>query len=97
MSPCPGGHHSRLGSAGQLTGVRFYKASTNIGVHTGSLWSSTGTRRPTGMGELPVFMLAAVTSGRLTREEREQQAQRSATQALSWTLRVSAAAGSSSS
>ena len=22
MSPCPGGHHSRLGSAGQLTGVR---------------------------------------------------------------------------
>jgi hypothetical protein len=29
---------------GSITGVRFYKASTNIGVHTGSLWSSTGTR-----------------------------------------------------
>jgi hypothetical protein len=29
---------------GTITGVRFYKASTNIGVHTGSVWSSTGTR-----------------------------------------------------
>ena len=29
---------------GSITGVRFYKASTNIGVHIGSLWSSTGTR-----------------------------------------------------
>ena len=29
---------------GTITGIRFYKASTNIGVHTGSLWSSTGTR-----------------------------------------------------
>ena len=29
---------------GSITGIRFYKASTNIGVHTGSLWTSTGTR-----------------------------------------------------
>ena len=30
-------------SAGQVTGVRFYKTSENRGTHTGSLWSSTGT------------------------------------------------------
>jgi hypothetical protein len=29
---------------GSVTGVRFYKASTNIGVHTGSLWTLSGTR-----------------------------------------------------
>ncbi len=29
--------------AGHVTGVRFYKASTNTGTHVGSLWSSTGT------------------------------------------------------
>ena len=29
--------------AGTVTGVRFYKAASNTGVHTGSLWSSTGT------------------------------------------------------
>ena len=29
---------------GSITGVRFYKASTNIGTHIGSLWSSSGTR-----------------------------------------------------
>jgi hypothetical protein len=29
--------------AGAITGVRYYKASTNTGTHTGSLWSSTGT------------------------------------------------------
>ncbi len=29
---------------GTITGIRFYKASTNIGTHIGSLWSSTGTR-----------------------------------------------------
>ncbi len=27
----------------QVTGLRFYKASTNTGTHIGSLWSSTGT------------------------------------------------------
>jgi len=29
--------------AGYITGIRFYKSSTNTGTHTGSLWSSTGT------------------------------------------------------
>ena len=28
---------------GTLTGIRFYKASTNTGTHIGNLWSSTGT------------------------------------------------------
>jgi hypothetical protein len=28
--------------AGLITGVRFYKAATNIGTHVGHLWSSTG-------------------------------------------------------
>jgi hypothetical protein len=26
-----------------ITGIRFYKASTNTGTHVGNLWSSTGT------------------------------------------------------
>ena len=30
-------------SAGQATGVRFYKTPENRGTHTGSLWTSTGT------------------------------------------------------
>jgi hypothetical protein len=30
--------------SGSVTGIRFYKASTNTGAHIGSLWSSTGTR-----------------------------------------------------
>jgi hypothetical protein len=29
---------------GSVTGVRFYKATTNIGTHVASLWSSTGTQ-----------------------------------------------------
>ncbi len=28
---------------GTITGVRFYKATTNTGTHVGNLWSSTGT------------------------------------------------------
>src|SRR5208282_3128543 len=28
---------------GTITGIRFYKASTNTGTHVGNLWSSTGT------------------------------------------------------
>ncbi|HUH80896.1 MAG TPA: DUF4082 domain-containing protein [Solirubrobacteraceae bacterium] len=28
---------------GTVTGIRFYKASTNTGTHVGSLWSSSGT------------------------------------------------------
>ncbi len=30
-------------SAGYISGVRFYKASANTGIHIGSLWSATGT------------------------------------------------------
>src|SRR4051812_34250176 len=37
----------RADQAGYITGVRFYKSSTNTGTHTGSLWSSTGTRLAT--------------------------------------------------
>jgi hypothetical protein len=29
--------------SGTITGIRFYKASTNTGSHVGSLWSSSGT------------------------------------------------------
>ncbi|HWB96798.1 MAG TPA: DUF4082 domain-containing protein [Bryobacteraceae bacterium] len=29
--------------AGVITGVRFYKAATNTGTHTGNLWTNTGT------------------------------------------------------
>jgi len=29
---------------GSITGIRFYKAPLNVGPHTGSLWSSAGTR-----------------------------------------------------
>jgi Domain of unknown function (DUF4082)/Bacterial Ig domain/Fibronectin type III domain/Lysyl oxidase len=29
--------------AGNVTGIRFYKATTNTGTHIGSLWSSNGT------------------------------------------------------
>ncbi len=30
--------------AGSITGVRFYKAATNTGTHTASLWNASGTR-----------------------------------------------------
>jgi hypothetical protein len=33
----------RADAAGSITGIRFYKATTNTGTHTGHLWSSTGT------------------------------------------------------
>ncbi|GAB4101101.1 hypothetical protein GCM10028790_01190 [Micromonospora taraxaci] len=33
---------------GYVTGVRFYKGAANTGTHTGSLWTSTGTRLATG-------------------------------------------------
>ena len=33
----------KVDRGGYVTGVRFYKGSTNTGVHVGSLWSSTGT------------------------------------------------------
>ncbi len=34
--------------AGTVTGIRFYKAATNVGTHVGSLWSSTGTLLTSG-------------------------------------------------
>jgi hypothetical protein len=30
--------------SGTVTGIRFYKAATNVGTHIGSLWTSTATR-----------------------------------------------------
>jgi len=38
----------RFDAKGQVLGVRFYKGTGNTGTHTGSLWSSTGTRLATG-------------------------------------------------
>lgn len=35
-------------AAGSVTGVRFYKATNSTGTHTGTLWSSTGTKLATG-------------------------------------------------
>ena len=37
----------RSDTAGYITGIRFYKASTNTGTHVGNLWTSTGTRMAT--------------------------------------------------
>ena len=37
----------RSSVAGYVTGVKFYKGATNTGTHTGSLWSSSGTRLAT--------------------------------------------------
>ncbi len=34
----------RSDAAGNIAGIRFYKASANTGTHVGNLWSSTGTR-----------------------------------------------------
>ncbi|MGD0907525.1 MAG: DUF4082 domain-containing protein, partial [Candidatus Acidiferrales bacterium] len=31
-------------TAGQITGIRFWKDSNEIGLHVGSIWSATGTR-----------------------------------------------------
>ena len=33
----------RASQGGTITGIRFYKGSSNTGTHVGSLWSSTGT------------------------------------------------------
>uniref|UniRef100_UPI000F78AB0B DUF4082 domain-containing protein n=1 Tax=Specibacter cremeus TaxID=1629051 RepID=UPI000F78AB0B len=33
--------------AGTITGIRFYKGAANTGTHTGSIWSSAGTRLAT--------------------------------------------------
>jgi methionine-rich copper-binding protein CopC len=37
----------RADQDGFVTGIRFYKGSTNTGTHTGSLWNSSGTRLAT--------------------------------------------------
>src|SRR5207244_1328697 len=37
------GMRFRSDTSGTITGVRFYKAATNTGIHTGSLWTNTGT------------------------------------------------------
>lgn len=37
----------RASQNGYATGVRFYKGSVNTGTHTGSLWSTSGTRLAT--------------------------------------------------
>jgi len=37
----------RSDTNGTVTGIRFYKASTNTGTHVGNLWSSTGTKLAT--------------------------------------------------
>ena len=37
----------RASTAGQITAIRFYKATQDTGTHVGSLWSSTGTRLAT--------------------------------------------------
>lgn len=34
--------------SGAITGIRFYKGSSNTGVHVGNLWSATGTLLATG-------------------------------------------------
>ena len=34
----------RAATSGSITGIRFYKGSTNTGTHTGSLWTSGGSR-----------------------------------------------------
>jgi hypothetical protein len=38
----------RSDADGFVTGVRFYKLAANNGIHTGTLWSSTGTQLATG-------------------------------------------------
>lgn len=35
-------------SAGQIVGVRFYKATNSTGTHTGTLWSAAGAKLATG-------------------------------------------------
>jgi hypothetical protein len=34
----------RASQAGFVTGIRFYKGTTNTGTHIGSLWTSSGTK-----------------------------------------------------
>ena len=52
-SPVELGLKFRSDVAGTITGIRFYKASTNTGSHVANLWSSSGTKLATAtfMGE----------------------------------------------
>ncbi len=47
-SPVELGVKFRSDIAGSIAGIRFYKAPGNTGLHTGSLWSSTGALLATG-------------------------------------------------
>jgi hypothetical protein len=42
-SPTELGVKFTTGTAGQISGVRFYKAVANTGMHIANLWTSTGT------------------------------------------------------
>jgi hypothetical protein len=42
-APVEVGVKFRADSNGYVTGLRFYKASTNVGTHVGHIWSSSGT------------------------------------------------------
>jgi Domain of unknown function (DUF4082)/Bacterial Ig domain/Bacterial Ig-like domain (group 2)/Fibronectin type III domain len=42
-NPVELGVQFRSDVAGSITGIRFYKASANMGTHVGNLWTSTGT------------------------------------------------------
>lgn len=46
-SPVELGVKFRVDVPGYVKGIRFYKAGANTGVHSGSLWSSTGARLAT--------------------------------------------------
>jgi phosphodiesterase/alkaline phosphatase D-like protein len=46
-NPIEVGVKFRANVDGYITGIRFYKGAGNSGTHTGSLWSSTGTRLAT--------------------------------------------------
>jgi hypothetical protein len=43
-SPVEVGVKFQSDAYGAITGIRFYKATTNTGTHTGSLWSASGQR-----------------------------------------------------
>ncbi|MDA9526881.1 hypothetical protein ACM42_00150 [Bradyrhizobium sp. CCBAU 25338] len=42
-NPVELGFKFQASSAGDVTGLRFYKGPSNVGAHTANLWSSTGT------------------------------------------------------
>jgi hypothetical protein len=59
-------------TAGQITAIRFYKGSGNTGVHTGTVWSSAGTKlfsgtfsneTASGWQELSVSPPVSMTAG----------------------------------